>query len=318
MSDIKKNKAETKILSEEEKYKKALKNKKTEYWTDAVGYPGYKASSFGRIKTPQERISTCSPRKDGYVEVSMKNSDGKNSMRRLHQIVAMSFIPNPENKLEVNHIDGIRDNCKITNLEWSTRIENCNKKVNPSESDSSRKIIQLSLDEKEEIKIWNSVKDILKTKIISKEKLRNCCAEKLKNANGFVWKYHDEHIVLENEEWKTIVHKDKTINVSTHGRAQYNLGRKMYGACQKTDGSYMIFQKYKVHRLVMMAHKPNDNAENLLVDHIDGNTKNNKIENLRWVVRQSLQPCFARRHIHKTHNIHMTMEEYQMVAITKK
>lgn len=45
----------------EKKYQKVLKNKKTEYWTDAIGFSGYKVSSFGRIKTPQERISTCSP-----------------------------------------------------------------------------------------------------------------------------------------------------------------------------------------------------------------------------------------------------------------
>jgi hypothetical protein len=304
MNNIKNDNKEEKPLSIKHKYKMALKNKKTEYWTDAIGFPGYKVSSFGRIKTPQERISTCSPRKDGYIEVSMKNADGKASMRRLHQVVAASFIPNPENKLEVNHIDGERHNCNITNLEWSTRTENCNKKVNPSESDSSRKIIQLSL-EGEEVKIWDSVKDILKSKIISREKLRNCCAEKLKNANGFIWKYYDEHIVLENEKWKNIEHKGKTINISTHGRAQYKDGRKTYGGTQKTDGSYMTFQKYKVHRLVMLAHKPNDNAENLVVDHIDGNTKNNKIENLRWATHsQNTQYSYdngrkSKGHTHK-------------------
>jgi hypothetical protein len=263
------------------KYKTAMKNLKIEYWTDAVGYPGYKVSSFGRIMTIKKSISTCSPRKDGYVEVSMKNTDGKSSMRRLHQVVATSFIPNPDDKLEVNHIDGVRHNCNITNLEWSTRIENCNKKVNPSESDSSRKVVQLNLEGKE-IKIWDSVKDILAAKIISKEKLRNCCAEKLKNANGYAWKYLDEHIKLDGEQWKNIEYKDKIINVSTYGRVQYDSGRKTYGACTKSDGSYMIFQQCKVHRLVMMAHCPNKNSEKLLVDHIDGNTKNNKIENLRW------------------------------------
>lgn len=56
---------------------------------------------------------------NGYSTVSI---NGKN--RYVHRLVAEAFVPNPENKEEVNHIDGCRSNNNATNLEWVTKIEN--------------------------------------------------------------------------------------------------------------------------------------------------------------------------------------------------
>jgi hypothetical protein len=59
-----------------------------------------------------------------YRNVSV-HVDGKLKTVRAHRLIAIAFIPNPEGKPEVNHIDGNRENNSVTNLEWVTRSENC-------------------------------------------------------------------------------------------------------------------------------------------------------------------------------------------------
>lgn len=104
-----------------------------EEWKDIKGYEGkYQVSNLGRVKSLKrlatnnhwikEKILNESGKKktrDGYLMVSLA---GKTF--RVNRLVAETFIPNPLNKLSVNHIDGDKTNNRVDNLEWVTLSEN--------------------------------------------------------------------------------------------------------------------------------------------------------------------------------------------------
>jgi len=117
------------------------KNDNNGEWKDIPGYEGYyQASIYGKIRSVYRmvefrisgrvqqsymkgRILAENIRKDNYVEVIL-SVNGISKNLSVHRLVAQTFLPNPENKPQVNHIDGNTQNNNINNLEWATPSEN--------------------------------------------------------------------------------------------------------------------------------------------------------------------------------------------------
>jgi len=86
-------------------------------------YEHYQVSNHGNIKNAQNSVMKLETTNKGYLRVTL-SAKGVQKKFRVHRLVAQHFIPNPENKEQVNHKDTDKTNNHYTNLEWSTNQEN--------------------------------------------------------------------------------------------------------------------------------------------------------------------------------------------------
>ena len=114
-------------------------NTVNEIWEPVKGFEGYyEVSNTGKVlgiermvvlksglRTIKSRFLKTRINNYGYTEVRL-TKDGKTTTTFIHILLAKAFIPNPYKKLEVNHINGIKTDNRIENLEWCTHSENIN------------------------------------------------------------------------------------------------------------------------------------------------------------------------------------------------
>lgn len=178
-------------------------------WRDIKGFEGiYQVSDTGLVKSLSRRVRlNCkhgsvvlkemllSQRLDmkGYLRVYL-NDNGKTKFVPIHRLVAQAFIPNPENKPQVNHIDGNKQNNNVKNLEWCTNSENQKHAyrlgLNYVTGRAGRpkiSVIQKDLYSNKIINTFNSLKDAQRATGIQFTNIRKVLNGERHSAGGFAW-----------------------------------------------------------------------------------------------------------------------------------
>lgn len=205
----------------------------SEVWKDIEGYEGiYQVSNLGRIRSldrmihgaygrtrfSKGKIIKCHITRNGYINVILRK---RNFL--VHRIVAKTFLPNPENKTVVDHIDTVKSNNNVDNLRWVTTSENISNPITKNRMDKARK-----RGEKSSLWHWPTKKGSFlitrskgkahyKSKAVLQYDLHNnliaeydtvteaaiqfgsfiatnisyCCKGKRKTAFGYKWKYKE-------------------------------------------------------------------------------------------------------------------------------
>lgn len=189
----------------------------SEIWRKIDGFSRYEVSNHGRVKSlardvsnhtgiihRKERILKLGKNHKGYSVVYMRDDTGRDRTMFVHRLVAIAFIPNPENKPQVNHKNGIKSNNFAYNLEWATNQENQIHAVKMGLNDHSKydsgvpkvPVLQIDPNTGEVIAEYESV--AAANRAIGhkcKSNISCCCRGTRETAGGYRWAYKAQKIL---------------------------------------------------------------------------------------------------------------------------
>ena len=283
-----------------------------EIWKQIPDFSNYEISSYGNLrnKSSRKHISQRSLR-GGYIRIYIKNDDNKRISLTIHRIVAITFIPNLENKYTVNHINHNKLDNRVENLEWASTTEQNRHKRKISRDKqrliSSRKVWRIDVDTNNRIQKYDTIRDAAKwvfdNKLTRIKKFNNgnniktricaVCRKKRNKSYGYKWEYDDgDDKKFKDEIWKSIpkelINNNEGYYISTYGRLKNKTGKISEGYNKPNDYKWCSVGKRQqclLHRLVATVFLPNWYNKNI-VNHKDGNKANSKLYNLEWVTSQ--------------------------------
>lgn len=167
-------------------------------WKDVPGYEGlYLVSSEGHLVSFTRGLLRPAADEDGYPRATLTR-DGEARSVRVHRIVAEAFIPNPDGKPTVNHINEVKTDNRAVNLEWATMAEqNAHgtrmERVRANHAGGREKIPVLMLDRLgRPVQAWGSVCEAASAMSVHKSSISKCLRGRQKTAGGFLWRYAHE------------------------------------------------------------------------------------------------------------------------------
>lgn len=273
-----------------------------EIWKPILENNNYEISTKGIVRNIHTKQIMKIRLQQGYQLVSLMNPKCN---RLVHVLVANAFIPNPDKKSSVDHIDRNRENNCIENLRWATMKEQCANRILKKRQDKNinKIILRINIDTDENIEIYENINDVISyivqnnlSKATNETYIKNNLAKVLNNfewkkgskcnsAYGYKWKYENLE-TLENEIWKNLKEiMPELINdyyVSNFGRVKNHKDTILKG--NNSTGYKVVSISNGVHRIHrLVASLFIENPENkMCVNHKDGDKNNNCVNNLEW------------------------------------
>lgn len=201
----------------------------SEIWKEVKGYEGlYQVSSLGRVKSVArlvrgrglgmkpivERILKPCVVPSGHLQVVLCRDGKEHKHKSIHRLVAEAFIPNPENKPCIDHIDTNPKNNNVDNLRWVTIKENCNNEITRRKNSiakkgerncnfgkrneqvhNARKVLCFTMDGLF-VAEYPSLNEASRRTGIRSSNIGIVCSGRRKCAGGYIWKYKKEYNLL--------------------------------------------------------------------------------------------------------------------------
>ena len=165
-----------------------------EVWRTISNFTDYEISNIARVRNKKTGlIKVPSVGKRGYLVLNIKK-ESKTYLKALHRLFAETWIPNPESKREVNHINGDKCDCSFENLEWATPSENMAhaRKTGLHNSDGDKAVWQLK--DGKVIAVYKSCSEAARKTGFNRGRIGFYARGegKLKTYKGYEWKYRFE------------------------------------------------------------------------------------------------------------------------------
>ena len=181
-----------------------------EVWKPIMGYEGlYEVSNLGRVRSlfsNNERVLKNVIGSNGYSYVTL-SVNNERCIKTIHRLVCEAFLPNPENKPCIDHVNTIRSDNRLENLKWCTHKENINNPLTKEkkcgdnhpkpmlgkygkENHLSKPIIQFTLDG-ELVRKWDCARMVEQQLGIRHNNISKVLNGERKTAGGCTWEYYD-------------------------------------------------------------------------------------------------------------------------------